>query len=556
MVLQHKMLHVRYRFFYLLIYLLSFSVLSSEKQVEVTNYLAKLYLAPSTNSKFLGLAQKGERYDILLVSNYWYRIDYNGSSAWIESSNIQVLNSETKPISNKSISQPTDTATTATESTNITNDSVIEKSPVNSSVQTSPEADSKRPTPSKSTINNKKIASTKVRDSISQNSKFKRWILRQSLTKLPLIEQNDERELKDKFFLVTSTPAKILLILSPDSPILGMAKRGDHLILIGEGESWCKVAYKDTVGWIEKKSGKVVENTSFPFLLYFGAAIIIALILAIIFLIIILLKIYRKKSIPKHRIIYKKKVLIVAKESKFVSSALTDTNNSIESCFLEINFEVKTTSELHTFRSTIDQYVPDVIVIDWRFDRTVISTLEGILNSTSRADSTIVIVYNVPDPSSMQPSTVLTKMVFLGYSFSDRDLLKIVTPLMQSDENAQSLSKATQFCALEGEMADGNIQEVLQYIEVGKKTGCLLIETGKPFCLIFFNAGRIIYAATSSDLTGKDALFSVLNLREGKFSFLLNKKPKSPNTNLSTIEVLMSWTKEIDETTKSRLRSS
>jgi hypothetical protein len=195
-------------------------------------------------------------------------------------------------------------------------------------------------------------------------------------------------------------------------------------------------------------------------------------------------------------------------------------------------------------------------VIDWRFDRTVISTLEGILNSTSRADSTIVIVYNVPDPSSMQPSTVLSKMVFLGYSFSDRDLLKIVTPLMQSDENSQSLSKATQFCALEGEMADGNIQEVLQYIEVGKKTGCLLIETGKPFCLIFFNAGRIIYAATSSNLTGKDALFSVLNLREGKFSFLLNKKPKSPNTNLSTIEVLMSWTKEIDETTKSRLRSS
>ena len=37
-----------------------------------------------------------------------------------------------------------------------------------------------------------------------------------------------------------------------------MAKKGELLRLVGKGDSWCKVSYRDTVGWIESKNGNVV----------------------------------------------------------------------------------------------------------------------------------------------------------------------------------------------------------------------------------------------------------------------------------------------------------
>jgi hypothetical protein len=39
----------------------------------------------------------------------------------------------------------------------------------------------------------------------------------------------------------------------------------------------------------------------------------------------------------------------------------------------------------------------------------------------------------------------------------------------------------------------------------------------------------------------------ILNLKQGNFRFVLNRKPKSSNANLSTLQVLMEWAKALDE---------
>ena len=329
-----------------------------------------------------------------------------------------------------------------------------------------------------------------------------------------------------------------------------MVNRGEHLQLIGEGESWCKVSYKDTVGWIERKDGRVVASTSFPIFLNFGTIIIIASSILLIILIIVIAKLFNRKAAARLVASDNKKALIIAKESKSVIGTLTNTATSLDKCFVEIGFETRTTADLQNVKSLIDTYAPDVVLIDWRFDRTIINSVERIFTSSPSANSIVVIIYNVPDPTSMFANPALPRMAFLGISFSDRDMFKIITPLMITSEAAQMSQQNDQPSALEGEIAAGNLIEVMQYIEIGTKTGCLIIETGKPFCLIYFNMGSIIYAATSEGLLGRDALYASLNLEVGKFKFLLNKKPKSSNTNLSTLEVLMSWTKNLDETLK------
>ena len=167
----------------------------------------------------------------------------------------------------------------------------------------------------------------------------------------------------------------------------------------------------------------------------------------------------------------------------------------------------------------------------------------------------LFIFYNVPDPSQVTPSTVLPEVSYLGLTFSDRDLFKLVTPVISGTVRKKKVvprKKAAQphSSALEGKIEDGNLMEVIQFIEIGSKTGCLLIATSTgPFGIIYFMDGRIVYSA-AENAQGKDAVFSILSLKEGQFQFALNKRPKSTNVNMSALEVLMEWTKAADEASK------
>lgn len=116
---------------------------------------------------------------------------------------------------------------------------------------------------------------------------------------------------------------------------------------------------------------------------------------------------------------------------------------------------------------------------------------------------------------------------------------------------SRTTQKATAAAALEGDIAEGNLPEIMQFIETGKKTGCLLIETDLPLGMIYFGQGRIIHAAAANNVMGREAISFLLRLKQGKFKFLLNKEPKTSDLNLSTLEVLMEWSKTEDEAHRS-----
>lgn len=569
------MYKVKYQLICLLLFLLSFSAVSAQKQVEITNFFAKLYLAPSINSKFMGLAQKGERYNIVMSSNYWCRIDFKGVPVWVESVNIQVVDSG-QPISNVADEKTADTQPSNTTA----NVSKIDSQPLQTSMRgntyssenvqsyTPPQYSSQAQT-SQATLEQiraNEIRKARIQDSIEKNSKQRRWLMRQNLSRAPVIEQSIEEKQKDKLFLVLVSPVKILLNLSPDSPILGMVNRGEKLPLIGEGDAWCKVVYRDTVGWVEKKQGRIIETGTGSFfieyrkeLLIAGIFLLLLIVGAIIMFIIIRINKNNSQVDVKSENAGNKRVLIVAKDRKNVTSSLTGTSSSIDKSFAEIGFSTKVTSNIQNLQAVIDSYIPDVLLIDWRFDKTLLNSIDRYFIPSGRSNTIIIVIYNVPDPSAMFANPHLPKMAFLGTSFTDSELFKIVTPLLLAvEENSQSdITHANEPSALEGDISGGNLLEVFQFIEAGRKNGCLLVNVGiKPFCLIYINNGRIIYAANAEGQIGRNAIFSVLDLKEGNFKFMLDKQPKAANSSLSILDVLMSWTKEIDETSKHGLRSS
>lgn len=542
--------------FFLTLILVITSIIFAQDKIEITNFFAKVYLAPNTNSRHIGLAQKGEVYSVINRNNSWYQIKFKVSIGWINASdtrpydpNAKVMDSIDSAIQ---VSDNIDSLLNDTLQIDTLPDSLESALSSTSDLQKGEsDADLKREAEKVQSQNfresKRAVSETGQEADEKPKSKIRDWFTKQNPFKIVPASQDVPEMDNIKYFQVTFAPARILLYLSHDSPILGMAKKGETYPLIGEGESWCKIVFGDTTGWIESKNGKIVDAPSsilLSDLLLIGIVSGAILIIAIIIIVIVSIK--RKKNNKLKDISVKKNVLFIAKKGKVIQNTFGENSTSLDKCFAEIGFNIAVAKNLSLINSYLEQNFPDVVMVDSKFDSNIINAVERTFASLNGSQNILFIVYNVPDPTKMHPSRVLPKMKYLGISFSDRDIFKLVTPQISPD-NSQNITKSIKSSALEGETDGENLLEVLQFIETGRKTGCMLVETDKPFGLIYFNMGRIIYVATSNGIYGKDAVFAILNLKQGKFRFVLNKKPKRNNVNLSTLEVLMEWTKAIDE---------
>ena len=318
----------------LILFLFSF-IFAQEQQVEISDFFAKVYLAPTTSSRFIGLAQKGEVYTVVESRDACLRIRFKIAVGVIQQTQVQ------KPGTQVASAQGS-----ATESSTPIKDT---QSTTDSSPVTTVTADTPKPTTPEIALKTEQRASSTHKSSDVQtprpskpekkdeeekpkrDSKRKNWFSQQNfLNNLP--PSQDVQDLDVKYFQVTFGPARILLYLNPDAPILGMAKKGDVFPLVGEGDTWCKVVYADTVGWVERRNGKIIdapESLLANDLLFFGAVLLVlGLVVALLLLIFSILK--KRRNIKPEDNAIQKNVLIVAKVNKTIQYTLTDTTTTID----------------------------------------------------------------------------------------------------------------------------------------------------------------------------------------------------------------------------------
>jgi hypothetical protein len=268
---------------------------------------------------------------------------------------------------------------------------------------------------------------------------------------------------------------------------------------------------------------------------------------ALLFLLGLVVVVVSLRTKSARRVIVKKDLLIVAKSEKQIQYSLTDSLTTLSKCFSEIGFQVQTAPTLERASGMLVHFVPDVVVIDWQANENPLSFLSSSLGNKKTASDILVLYYNVPEAESAKKRAAMENVHFLGLSFSDRDVFRLVTPvIISSAGRRRSIRTSVETSALGGEIGQGSLIEVMQFIEIGRKTGCLYIVMEKPFGLIYFEQGRLIYAATPTR-QGREAVFELLNLKQGHFNFVLDKTSSTKNVDLSTLEILMEWTKTVDE---------
>jgi hypothetical protein len=111
----------------------------------------------------------------------------------------------------------------------------------------------------------------------------------------------------------------------------------------------------------------------------------------------------------------------------------------------------------------------------------------------------------------------------------------------------EKLSKAASTDGiLRGNLSQMNVIDLVQSLEMGRKSCLLMMTKGNEKCEIYFNQGQVNHAVYGS-VTGDEAVFKVLRWTEGNFQIDFNGKSSQETTKMNTQGLLMEGLRLLDE---------
>lgn len=350
--------------------------------------------------------------------------------------------------------------------------------------------------------------------------------------------------------------SNVTLSILSDSPIIAVAQQGKEYPLIAYNSKGYKIQYSDTIaGWIKSTDAHIVQNSAFtdlvsrstgfeqPYqlLLVIGVA---ALILLIMFGIIIIVIVKRNNNYPV-KIPNGKSCLIISRiPGKVQLSANNSTKISLKKYFTKSGFDVAVAQNLIAVKNVLLHYIPDIILVDWKFELNMQSKLHRMLSERSALSNLFIIFYNTVDSSRIKKELKFANTYYIDTSFTIETIYNIITPLISKRSEKQGDAQMEN--DLEGKITNHSLVEIFQLLDNEKRTGCLFVEHDEPFGMVFLNNGTIINAVAVNS-TGNEAVFKVLSLNEGVFRFIPEKAPLSTNMNSEIFPLLLEWMKISDE---------
>ena len=99
---------------------------------------------------------------------------------------------------------------------------------------------------------------------------------------------------------------------------------------------------------------------------------------------------------------------------------------------------------------------------------------------------------------------------------------------------------------IRGRLAEMNMIDLLQSLELGQKTCSLTVTRDSESCRMFFSAGQISHAELGS-LSGDEAVYQVVRWPDGSFEIDFNSRSDKQTTTRSTQGLLMEALRLLDE---------
>lgn len=207
--------------------------------------------------------------------------------------------------------------------------------------------------------------------------------------------------------------------------------------------------------------------------------------------------------------------------------------------------EVSTASDgADALLKAVDE-LPDLLISDFRMPgmdgRQLLEKLKG---RPATAGIAVILMASKADVSERLS---LQDMVedYLEKPFFLKDAIQKIKRVV--DRIAlEKLSKTASDGVLRGILSQMNVIDLVQSLEMGRKSCQLTMTNGDDKCELYFAGGQVKHASYGS-ISGDEAVFKVLRWTEGNFQINFEGKTTQESTTLNTQGLLMEGLRLLDE---------
>lgn len=241
-------------------------------------------------------------------------------------------------------------------------------------------------------------------------------------------------------------------------------------------------------------------------------------------------------------------VCLVARHDKVIQSPISGVYITLGKCFQDIGFNVQRATSLAALEDLLKTGVPGVLGVDCRLGPRTLREIARLARLYPAMRNSVFLFYNAERPEALHPPAVLPHAHFLGLAFASQQVMEILAPAFEFEPIAsESGEKKDTGAIFEGTLSENSLPEILQFLEIGRRTGLLSLEDEQPAGVINFEEGDITSAQTHRH-EGVDAVFEILSLNRGKFRFFPGKVTGQTENRISATQVLLHWAQRVDET--------
>ena len=190
---------------------------------------------------------------------------------------------------------------------------------------------------------------------------------------------------------------------------------------------------------------------------------------------------------------------------------------------------------------------PDLLVCDYRMPGMDGRQLIEKLRSRPRtAEAAVILVATKTDISEKLSTPDLSVDDFVEKPFFLREATQRIKRVIDKIALEKMAKTVPSDGVLRGSLLQMNVIDLVQSLEMGRKSCALTLTNQGDKCDLYFKEGQVTHA-TYGSLSGDPAVFKVLRWTDGNFEVNFEGKTTQQTTQLNTQGLLMEGLRQLDE---------
>jgi len=190
---------------------------------------------------------------------------------------------------------------------------------------------------------------------------------------------------------------------------------------------------------------------------------------------------------------------------------------------------------------------PDLIIADYQMpSMNGRELVQKIKSRPATAHIPVILVASKADISEKLRAMQDSVEDFLEKPFFVREAVARIKRVVDKIALEKMAREAAGETVLRGSLAQMNVVDLLQSLELGRKTCALALTNSGELCSLYFHEGQISHA-TYGALKGDEAVYKVLTWTVGNFEIDFAGQTSEQTTTRSTQGLLMEGLRQLDE---------